>query len=306
MFGIVLGICLAPLLVLLLTRVLGLERGRALVALVSLTPYGVLYGAVLAVVAFAARHWVTGGLALAGAVASAAVVAPRALRAAPPAHGAELRILSANLLWGRADANALVELVRRYQPDVVCLQELTADAVDRLKAAGLTVELPYVAFDAIEPGVTGTGLAARRPLRTVAALRNRSVAAVVDPSVEVVAVHATWPMGHEGSRPWSAALAALPRPAPDGPVRVLAGDFNATLDHAALRGLRQAGYRDAAATTGAGLRPTWPSGGHRRLCPPVTIDHVLVDPRCHVVDYDVLDVPGSDHRAVFAVLTLPA
>jgi endonuclease/exonuclease/phosphatase family metal-dependent hydrolase len=32
----------------------------------------------------------------------------------------------------------------------------------------------------------------------------------------------------------------------------------------------------------------------------VTIDHVLVDRRCVVEQYQVLDVPGSDHHAVFA------
>jgi endonuclease/exonuclease/phosphatase family metal-dependent hydrolase len=37
----------------------------------------------------------------------------------------------------------------------------------------------------------------------------------------------------------------------------------------------------------------------------VTIDHVVVDSRVSVTGYEVFDLPGSDHRAVFAQLTLP-
>ena len=48
--------------------------------------------------------------------------------------------------------------------------------------------------------------------------------------------------------------------------------------------------------------PTWPSG---LFPPPVTIDHILVDQRVAVESYRVLDVAGSDHRAVLAELTLP-
>jgi endonuclease/exonuclease/phosphatase (EEP) superfamily protein YafD len=87
-------------------------------------------------------------------------------------------------------------------------------------------------------------------------------------------------------------------------VRVLAGDFNATLDHALLRRLLDTGYRDAAATVGAGLVGTWgPYDGDP--IPPVVIDHVLADRRVGVVAVSVHRVPGSDHRAVLASLTPP-
>jgi endonuclease/exonuclease/phosphatase (EEP) superfamily protein YafD len=86
-------------------------------------------------------------------------------------------------------------------------------------------------------------------------------------------------------------------------VRILAGDFNATLDHAEFRRVLDRGYEDAADQVGTGLRATWPANG--RLTLPVTIDHVIADERCGVRDVRVLPVPGSDHRAVLAVLELP-
>ena len=102
---------------------------------------------------------------------------------------------------------------------------------------------------------------------------------------------------------WRADLRAVPRATPSSRLRILAGDFNATLDHAELRRLIDSGYVDAAAEVGAGLRATWPNA--RRLPPPVTIDHVLADARAGVQEFSVHPIPGTDHRAVFAELVLP-
>jgi endonuclease/exonuclease/phosphatase (EEP) superfamily protein YafD len=101
---------------------------------------------------------------------------------------------------------------------------------------------------------------------------------------------------------WRAGLESLPPTGPGGSAWILAGDFNATLDHAELRDVLDRGYRDAADTTGMGLTATWPARGSR--LPPVTIDHVLADRRLGIADYAVEDVPGTDHRAVFARLAI--
>jgi endonuclease/exonuclease/phosphatase family metal-dependent hydrolase len=102
---------------------------------------------------------------------------------------------------------------------------------------------------------------------------------------------------------WRDQFATLPEAEPGAPVPwVLAGDFNATLDFPQLRDLVDSGYRDAGDVTGDGLEPTWPSD--RLLPPPVTIDHVLADRRVAVLDYEVEDLDGTDHRAVFARLAI--
>lgn len=84
---------------------------------------------------------------------------------------------------------------------------------------------------------------------------------------------------------------------------MLIGDFNATLDHSQLRELLDRGYRDAGDVAGKGLEPTWPNNGS--LGPLITIDHVLADRRLGIVKYGVGDLPGSDHRPVWAELALP-
>jgi endonuclease/exonuclease/phosphatase family metal-dependent hydrolase len=57
------------------------------------------------------------------------------------------------------------------------------------------------------------------------------------------------------------------------------------------------------ALTGDGSVPRWPNN---RGCPPlITIDHVLADGRLGISDYGVEDLPGSDHRAIWARVFLP-
>jgi len=74
---------------------------------------------------------------------------------------------------------------------------------------------------------------------------------------------------------------------------------------AALRDVVDRGYRDAGDVAGKGLEPTFPRQGWHGLGPFITIDHVLADRRLGIVEYSVEEQPGSDHRAIHAVLALP-
>ncbi|GAA1090643.1 endonuclease/exonuclease/phosphatase family protein [Nocardiopsis metallicus] len=119
--------------------------------------------------------------------------------------------------------------------------------------------------------------------------------------VEAVPVRPTPPRRPSTMTAWRDGLRGLPEAA-DDTVRVLAGDFNATLDHAEMRDVPESGYADAAAHLGQGLTGTWPVGDP---LPGAAIDHVLVDERGAVDDPEILDAPGTPHRALAARLTLP-
>jgi endonuclease/exonuclease/phosphatase (EEP) superfamily protein YafD len=248
--------------------------------------------------------------ALAGAVL-VPVVASRAVRhPQPPADGPVLRILTANILNGRASADAIVCLARCTHSDVVALQEVTEDAVPRLKQAGLDELLPHTVAGIRGNRALGSAIYARHPLSDGPAIppahAAQPTARLTLPTGHVVDLlcvhpHAPIPPWHTGVAWWRRELAALPGPA--GPPTVIAGDFNATLDHWQLRRLLRLGYVDAAAQTGRGLIPTW--GPVRRLGL-LTIDHVLLDRRCAVLRTSVHDLPGSDHRALYAEVRLPA
>lgn len=301
---------LAGLVAWTLLRGFGIDRVTPLAQLMSYTPYvGAASVAVLAAVLFF-RRWREAVVAALVVGAFAVFVVPRAVPASAsvPDGGVRLRVMSINLLGGGAEARAVVDLVRRERPDVLSVQELAPASVADLDALGLARLLPYRALRPA-PDVSGTGLYARHPLTGGRGLDERStfdmaraVLRLPRREVDVVAVHPSPPVPGAPTGRWERDLLLLPAAPDDGPVRVLAGDFNATLDHALLRRLLDTGYRDAAASTGAGLAPTWPQGRH--LLPPVTIDHVLVDDRAGVRAFRTHPVPGSDHAAVVADLVL--
>ena len=91
-------------------------------------------------------------------------------------------------------------------------------------------------------------------------------------------------------------------PPPGERPRVLAGDFNATLDHAVFRDVLRLGYADAALQVGNALTPPWGPPGRNPL---LTLDHVLADRSCAVLAHSVHVLPGTDHRAVYAEIQLP-
>jgi len=294
-------------------RLAGADRVRPLEApaapLMAFTPHvaaAALLGSLLLRRRGAAASAALSGAALAG------VVLPRAIRRVQPrAAGPVLRVLTANLLAGRASEEAVVSLTRQKDADVLFLQELTDSAVTRFKQAGLSDLLPYETTDTRGESTRGSGIYARFPLTSGLLLTPTRCAQpaarlelVSGPVVELVCVHSHPPNPPSSRRKvarWREELALLP-PAADPP-RVLAGDFNATADHAHFRRLLRLGHVDAAAEAGKGLIPTWGPWG---WLPLLTLDHVLVDSRCAVLATSVHALPGSDHRAVYAEIRLPA
>jgi endonuclease/exonuclease/phosphatase (EEP) superfamily protein YafD len=287
-------------------RLTGVDGNRYTASLLALTPYFVPYGLVVGGLLLGFGAFAIGGSVTALTALLGGLVLPRGLPNRQPAlSGLRLRVLASNLYLGRADVKTIVELVREHDVDVLSVVELTPEIAEELDRAGLFELLPHQLFQPVEDG-RGSGIAARHPLEPLdlagpSLLEQPSARiALGEAAVELVAVH-PMPPTHDSAN-WKAEMAGLPAPRPQGPIRILAGDFNGTLDHGTLRRLLRAGYRDAAAQRGAGLRRTWPATA---FPPPVTLDHVLVDRRAAIVDYRVFDVPNSDHKAVFAELALP-
>ncbi|WP_433254841.1 endonuclease/exonuclease/phosphatase family protein [Streptosporangium sp. CA-135522] len=289
-------------------RVTGWDAGFRWIQLVAFTPYVAAASVVVALLALSLRRWAASVVSLVVVGAFAVAVLPRTFAdAAPSPGGAPLRVLAANLARGEADTKTLMDLVTGLKPDILTLQELTPDAAGRLEKAGIRKLLPHMVGEPT-PGVWGSGIYARFPLRAdQAALKygnfRQSLAVVPELNLEIASVHPCAPRFDYKATCWAQGLRALPK-AGAGPYRVLAGDFNATLDHAIVRELLGTGYRDAADATGQGLTPTWPQQGWEPV-PGVTLDHVFADSRIAIRSFGVHRVPGTDHRAVFAELELP-
>jgi endonuclease/exonuclease/phosphatase (EEP) superfamily protein YafD len=226
--------------------------------------------------------------------------------------GRQLRLVSLNMLHGRADPAAVLALTRAADADVLALSEVTPEASTALREAGLADVLPHAhvlpAREGEPPGAGGA-LWTRLEVRARSVVPGRfsqPAARLAVPGgrdVEVTAVHTNPPTRFRAwVARWEQELRLLPDPA-EPVLRVLAGDFNATPDHAAFRRLLRRGWVDAARVTGQALRPTW--SPIRLRVPRLTLDHVLVDPRIGVAAMDVVHVPGSDHRALVVDLRLP-
>ncbi|MGI8461043.1 MAG: endonuclease/exonuclease/phosphatase family protein [Solirubrobacterales bacterium] len=295
-----------------IVRLLGLERGFPLVALIAFTPYVALIAVAVLALSAIARAWREAVVLSMIVAVFAAVVLPRAFPSQPAVSGTErvsLDLLTSNLHLGEADAEELVALIRESGSDLVSLQELTETEVDRLRTAGIDELLPEQHLRPTPAGSSGAGIYSRYPLRTLGEVPggiSRMVRALVEvpgaQPVDIVAVHA-YPPNWLTTTEWREGLEALPVADAEGPVRILAGDFNSSFDHEEFRRVVDGGYVDAAAALGLGLGPTWPT--RFVTAPPVTIDHVLADERARVERYAAVDLPGTDHRALAVSLGLP-
>jgi endonuclease/exonuclease/phosphatase (EEP) superfamily protein YafD len=304
----------------LLPDLLGLDQRGPFAQLVPFRPAllaGLLVLAATATVVALIRRrgWVLAGGLLAVAAVGAAMVLPRALPTpdVPEPDGppeSTLTVLAVNTYEGDADVAAVAELIRSGRPDLVALIEAGGRYNDRL--APLVEPLGYRFASSQERGRDVQGITAimRVDVGDVTVQVDRSTPF---PSVEVsggalgalrfVAFHAVAPK--PGDTPqWQSDLATLNRWCKDGTgPAIVAGDFNATLDHSVFRAAIR-GCADAAERTGDGLVATWPSRFPRWLGP--QIDHVLFTGGIAAQTVSIHDVPGSDHRAVLTRLRLPS
>lgn len=278
----------------------------AAAALPSVAATGPISGVLLAL----ARRWHLAGAAATVSATALATQLPLFRTADPPDGAPTLRVMSANVLLGRADAESLVSSAGTCTA-VLAVQELTAEGLARLSAAGIDKVFPHRLVDP-RPRAAGIGVWSKYPIsetRQLSGLRMPCICVKlrlphvpIDPTV--VAVHLENPVHVEG---WRHDIDLLPKALRDadqwaarGSV-IVAGDFNSTLD---MRPFREAllDYADAAKQAGAGFKPTFPG---KRWTPPLfAIDHVLTL-RCTASDVYTAPIAGSDHRALVATVHIP-
>jgi endonuclease/exonuclease/phosphatase (EEP) superfamily protein YafD len=223
---------------------------------------------------------------------------------------AKLRILSLNALVGRASAADICAEVLRLSPDVVVIQELTPDLVERLTEGGLADLLPHAALDAL-PGPRGIGLWSRWPIVRCSPVAGteRPMSRVelnVPVPVTMTLVHPDAPRGGARQKLWRHDLSRLllSLDAVTGH-HLLIGDFNASRDMKEFRLLLAAGYADCADSAARRQWPgfTWPANSW--LPPLLRLDHILVSrPGAVVHECRTVRVAGTDHLGVFAVIEL--
>lgn len=245
---------------------------------------------------------------------------PRRGPAAPGAH--TVTVLLANVGADRASADVVARLVLEHRADAVVLPEASLQyaraVVGAVAAAGVEYSCatnhpstsPYHDEQCPEWCGASTSLLVRADLRPVfdrarpmGSMGCLSAQLAVPPHVVTVAAVHPLPPTPRWLAGWRADHEALGDLCASATPTVVAGDFNATLDHSPLRALLRLGCRDAARVTGRGLTGTWPAALPWPLRIP--IDHVLLTPTAGaVLRCEVVDVPGTDHLGVLTVLAL--
>ncbi len=227
--------------------------------------------------------------------------------------GQPLRVLSANLWNGRADASAFADLVVALSADVVAVQEVTPDQAEALARA-----LPH---GQIEPDWDhhGMGIALQRPAThsKIELHRRPARVATLSPEdwphlerpVEITNLHIAAPQilfPYVGlaarriqMRDFDAHFAGM-----DDAARVLVGDFNSTPRWPVYQRIASQ-FSDAAVAVaqlrGRKAEPTWgPWAGSPRV---LRIDHGFIR-GLRAEEFQVVEIVGSDHSAIVMDLSL--
>lgn len=240
----------------------------------------------------------------------------------PAATDTSVRVLSWNTAGDKVSASQIAQQILAQGADVVALPETTEavgeeiavmlreqghpmwvhhvqfqpDVVDGPKSWHTTVLVSpdlgeYSVIESSEDGSNNTG-----------SVPSAVLMPVDGSGPTIVAVHAVAPRMEDMDQ-WSSDLRWIADQCPEGDF-LLAGDFNATVDHMAGLGVEggDMGYcRDVASRTGNGYMGTWPSSLPALLSTP--IDHVMASPNWVPTGSVVIDdAGGSDHRGLVVQL----
>ncbi|MDR6865530.1 endonuclease/exonuclease/phosphatase (EEP) superfamily protein YafD [Microbacterium resistens] len=264
-------------------------------------------------------------VALLGAAASAGVgavrgVAPSAL---PEKTAESVRVLAWNTAGEAVAAEEIAQTIVEQKADIVALPE-TTEAVGEeiaimLRDQGRPMWVHHVQFrPEVERGPDSwqTTLLISPNLGDYSVIQSSAdgssntgsvPSAVVMPvdgkGPTVVAVHTVAPRPDDMDG-WREDLRWVADQCPGGNV-IMAGDFNATVDHMGELGKNGGDLGaclDAASRTGAGALGTWPTSLPSLAGAP--IDHVMATAQWRASGSQVLDgnANGSDHRALIAQL----
>ena len=306
----------------LVAQVVSLRAAAAVVALVLALLFAVLALASRRTRRFAASMTV---LLIAFTAATGAVLASRGFGGTGfDAKGEfDVTVLSWNTLGGQAGAQDIADLALESAADVIALPETTrevgGEVADIMQAEGTPMQVFTTAFDNIA-FARSTTLLIRSAYGTYSKNEDAGNTAVLPTVIAepddgngptIMAVHPVAPIPVEMDN-WRSDLEWLGSRCDTGNV-IMAGDFNATLDHMSDYGGRRTddgqltslgNCIDGAQATGSAAVGTWPYAAPALLGTP--IDHVMATSGWRFSGFRVVDDrrnAGSDHRPILAQLT---
>jgi endonuclease/exonuclease/phosphatase (EEP) superfamily protein YafD len=216
-----------------------------------------------------------------------------------------ISLVSLNVHTSNADKAAVVNYLRKQNPDLILVMEIDNDWTDALHE--LRDQYPHRLMQP-RPDNFGIGLLSKLPLNDPRVIdfvdtENPSVVAGIELagiSYQVIGTHPIPPAGDGNTRERNAQLRAVADyVAQSKDPCIVAGDFNATPWSSAFRDLTsRSGLTDSA--LGHGIQSSWNA---RSLLMRIPIDHVLVPKSLAVNRRAIGPDVGSDHYPVEATLS---
>lgn len=233
-------------------------------------------------------------------------------------QASELTVLAWNTLGPATTPENIAQLALEHGADIVVLPETILENATQvavlMREGGHPMWANTLAYDQISPARSTSLLTSVElgeydydPVARTTAVLPTLVATPRDGNgPTIVAVHAVAPLLEQFDN-WSGDLRLLADYCAGENV-IMAGDFNATIDHMTGLGADPAKAlgecTDAAVATGSGAVGTWPTRLPAMLGAP--IDHVMATSDWTVTGMEIiltLDDNGSDHRPIVAHLT---
>lgn len=226
-----------------------------------------------------------------------------------------IRILTCNLRYGRASANALRDLIASKSIDIVCEQELSIELAEVISAL-----LPYgdMSHDQIQKG---NGIASLHPVKMerIRIPKRDGWVATLCPNnwqqlpfaVEIVNVHISsphvWPYFPRSIRRKAQVRALLERRGRKNDVpHAVFGDFNASPIWPVYKNMA-AKYVDGALLPGGGEPKngkTWPCVPKLGIDGLLRIDHCFLW-KLSAEKTQTVKIPGSDHLGLLVEIVVP-
>lgn len=230
---------------------------------------------------------------------------------------ANIRVMTLNCRYGRANAEQIIDIAKKYNVDTLLLQEVSETLVKKL--FDCDIDKLFTTHQIGEKSANDNGgfnaiftkRSAQKSLGKSIKFNAANIPLITTKidniTVNFASAHTKSPM--RGCAAWSEGILSLSniceieKDENSKILTVIAGDFNSIFDHPSFRKLLKSGLRDTAIELGMRIR-TWPAW---LRWPNITLDHVLfksnncfAKPQFH----KSIVIDGTDHLAYITYIRL--
>jgi endonuclease/exonuclease/phosphatase (EEP) superfamily protein YafD len=257
------------------------------------------------------RRWRLATLAVFIAIGFAAPTLINLLpREATKSSGPVLRIMSMNLKYTRSDPDRIVGQIKKFNPDVIVLQDYTPFAKVVLD---LEFKNDYLHRYLQSNTLQGLAIFSRLPFdgrpQVIFSKTRRQMRSVIvfhDQPIVVYVEHPFSPRTRQRIINNRLATVDLVQQFQSEKLpTIIAGDFNFTTETPNETTLKSVGLQDAFEQSGHGRGSTWPVDPHwLQWLPGVRIDHIFISAQLISTQFFVGEYDGSDHLPIVADIGL--